>query len=97
MYWDYYGIDGHFHTFVFDEAAMGWVPDSYTPSATIHAPDEGQSVGETLVGCSDGTVRLMSSAGTEVATAVLLTPAFDKGDTRASGKFGDLYVESTNP
>ena len=32
-----------------------------------------------------------------MATAVLLTPAFDKGDTRASGKFGDLYVESTNP
>jgi hypothetical protein len=97
MYWDYYGIDGHFHTFVFDEAAMGWVPDSYTPPATIHAPDEGQSVGETLVGCSDGTVRLMSSAGTEVATAVLLTPCTDFGDTRATKHIGDLYIESVNP
>jgi hypothetical protein len=35
--------------------------------------------------------------GTEVATAVYLTPAFDKGDTRATANFGDIYVESTNP
>jgi hypothetical protein len=97
MYWDYRGIDGNPHTLVFDEAAMGWVYDVYTPAATIHAPDEGQSIGETLVGCSDGSVRLMSSAGTESATAVLLTPAFDKGDTRSIAQWGDLYIESTNP
>jgi hypothetical protein len=97
MYYDYVDTSSVARTLVFDEQAGGWVYDVYTPTATIHAPDEGQSLGETLLGCSDGTVRLMSSAGTEAATAVLLTPAFDKGDTRASGKFGDLYVETENP
>ena len=97
VYYDYVDTTNVARTLVFDEQAMGWVIDVYTPTATIHAPDEGESVGDTLVGCSDGTVRLMSSAGTEVATAVLLTPAFDAGDTRAEKKFGDLYIESTNP
>lgn len=97
MYWDYLGTDGNPHTMVFDIAAMGWVWDILTPPATIHGADEGQSTQGTLVGCSDGSVRLLSSVGTETATAVLLTPAFDKGDTRATAKWGDLYVESTNP
>jgi len=97
MYYDYCGTDGLFHTLVYDFQAKGWVVDVYSPLATIHAPDEGQSTQGVLVGCFDGSVRLLSSAGTEAATAVLLTPAFDKGDARASAKFGDLYIESTNP
>jgi hypothetical protein len=97
LYYDYVDTTNVARTLVFDEQAEGWVVDAYTPTATIHAPDEGQSVGDTLVGCSDGTVRLLSSAGTEAATAVLLTPAFDKGDTRATAKFADLYIETTNP
>lgn len=97
MYYDYVGIDNNPYTLVFDEAAQGWVLDNYTPDATIHAPDEGQSIGETLVGCSDGSVRLLSSAGNETATAVFLTPSFNKGDTRATAKFADLYIETTNP
>jgi hypothetical protein len=97
MYYDYVGTDNVAHTLVFDIAAMGWVWDLYTPSATVHAPDEGPSVGDTLVGCSDGTVRLMSSAGTEAATAVLLTPSADFGDTRATKQIGDLYIETENP
>lgn len=97
VYYDYLDATSTPRTLVYDIAAKGWIPDVYTPDVTIHAPDEGQSVQGTLTGCSDGTVRLLSSAGTETATAVLLTPAFDKGDTRASAKFGDLYIESTNP
>ena len=97
VYYDYVDSTNVARTLVFDEQAMGWVIDIYTPTATIHAPDEGQSIGETLVGCSDGTVRLMSSAGTESATAVFLTPSFDKGDTRATAKFADLYIETENP
>ena len=97
MYYDYQGTDGNPHTMVFDLAAMGWVWDLYDPPATIHAPAEGESTQETLVGCSDGTVRVLSSAGTEAATAVLLTPAWDKGDTRAIAQWGDLYIETSNP
>jgi hypothetical protein len=97
MYYDYQGTDGYPHTLVYDYQAKGWVWDIYTPYATIHAADEGQSSQGTLVGCNDGSVRLLSSAGTETATAVLLTPAFDAGDTRSTKKFGDLYIESTSP
>jgi hypothetical protein len=97
MYYDFIGTDDVAHTLVFDEAAMGWVYDLYTPPVTIHASNEGQSLQGTLAGCSDGTVRQMASAGTEAATAVLLTPAWDKGDTRAQAQWGDLYIESSNP
>ncbi len=97
VYYDFVGSDGVEHTLVFDEAAMGWVYDLYTPPVTVHAANDGQSVQGVLVGCNDGTIRQMASEGTEVATAVFLTPAFDKGDTRATAQFGDLYIESSNP
>jgi hypothetical protein len=76
IYYDYKGTDGLFHTLVFDEAAMGWVIDAYTPSATIHASNEGQSQQGVLVGCSDGSVRQLSSGGTETITGIVATPAF---------------------
>lgn len=97
LYYYYIGIDANPHTLVFDLAAKGWVWDVYQWPATASSPGEGLSVQGTLVGCNDGSVRQFSATGTEVATAVLLTPAFDKGDTRATAKFGDLYIESTNP
>jgi hypothetical protein len=75
MYWNYWGVDGAFHTMVFDEAAMGWVWDPTTPQATIHAPNEGTSQQGVLVGCADGSIRQFSSAGTESATAIVLTGA----------------------
>jgi hypothetical protein len=77
MYWDYQGSDGNPHTLVFDEGAMGWIYDFYSPSVTIHAPDEGESTQGCLVGCSDGTIRQFSSAGsgTEAVTGTVLTPA----------------------
>jgi hypothetical protein len=76
IYYDYKGTDGLFHTLVFDEAAMGWVIDAYTPSATIHASNEGQSQQGVLVGCSDGSVRQLASGGTETITGIVATPAF---------------------
>jgi hypothetical protein len=93
LYYDYVGIDSNPHTLTFDIAAKGWVWDLYNPPATIHAPNEGESIGSTLVGCADGSVRTLSSAGTESATAIVLTPANDFGDTRATKKVGDLYTE----
>jgi hypothetical protein len=64
-------------TLVFDTAADGWILDQYTgPIPTTHAADEGESQQGILVGCSDGTVRLMSSSGTETVTGTVLTPSF---------------------
>lgn len=97
MYYDYLDATSTPRTLVFDIAAKGWVPDAYTPRATIHAANDGQSVQGVLVGCEDGTVRQMANNGTEEATAVFLTPAADFGETRAIKKIGDLYIETTDP
>jgi hypothetical protein len=42
---------------------------------TVHAANEGESQQGVLVGLSDGTIRLMSSAGTESIVGTILTPA----------------------
>jgi hypothetical protein len=97
MYYDYLDASSTPRTLVFDIAAKGWVVDVYTPPVTIHAASDGQSVQGVLAGCNDGTVRQLASEGTEAATAVFLTPAFDASDTRAIKKYGDLYIETTNP
>jgi hypothetical protein len=97
LYYDYLDATSTPRTLVYDEAAGGWVVDVYTPNVTVHASDDGQSAQGVLAGCSDGTVRQLASGGTEVATAVLLTPAFDAGETRAIKKFADLYLETEAP
>ncbi len=76
IYYDYQGTNGNPYTLVFDEAAMGWILDTYTPSVTIHAPNDGVSQQGVLVGCKNGDVRLLSSGGTEVITGIVDTPAF---------------------
>jgi len=75
LYYSYQGTDGNPHTIVFDEAALGWVFDSKSPESTAYAPNEGLSTQGILVGCSDGTLRQLSSAGTETATGTVLSPA----------------------
>jgi hypothetical protein len=78
LYYDYLGIDGNWHTLVFDVGNMCWVLDGYGASPIIHASDEGASEQGVLVGCSDGTLRKMisvdSSAG-ETPTATIVSAA----------------------
>jgi len=63
-------------TLVFDIAAKGWELDLYTGTQPVsHAPNEGQSQQGILVGCADGTVRMMQSSGTETVTGKVLSPA----------------------
>ena len=95
LYWDYVDVDSVHRTLVYDIAAQGWVWDVYQHPVVCRGMNEGQSVQGTLCGCADGTLRQLASEGTESATAVFLTPAFNKGDTRATSQFGDLYIEKT--
>jgi hypothetical protein len=95
LYYDYVGTDANPHTLVFDIAAMGWVWDVYQWPATAHTGNDATSTQGVIVGCGDGTVRQMASAGTEVATAVFLTPAENFGDARADKQIGDCYIEVT--
>jgi len=67
-------VDGN-ATLVYDIRAMGWVMDQYTASEpTVHAPNEGESQQGILVGCSDGTVRMMQSGSPEEVTGLVLSP-----------------------
>ncbi len=76
MYYDYIGLgDGQPHTMVFDTERMGWVWDLYDHPATIHASNQGESQQGNIVGCSDGSVRLMVTGGEETLSALLATAA----------------------
>ena len=75
MYWSFVGTDSAYHTLVFDEAAMGWIWDSYSTAVSSYAANEGESVQGILVGCEDGTIRQISSSGTETVTGTVITPA----------------------
>lgn len=98
MYWDYQGTDGNRHTVVFDEAAMGWVWDVYTPPATIHASNEGPSQQGVLVGCSDGSIRQLVSGvgGTEAITGTVQSGAIGGRGFVHCGML-ELEFSSNNP
>ena len=75
LYYDFVGTDGQAHTLVFDTEHMGWVWDSYSPPATIHASNQGESQQGNLVGCFDGSIRLLVSEGVEIPQITVATPA----------------------
>lgn len=75
MYYDYLDNSSIPRTLVWDIAARGWVCDINTPAITARTMNEGLSTQGTLVGCNDGSVRMLSSTGGETATATVLTPA----------------------
>ena len=90
MYYDHVGTDANPHTWVFDEAAGGWIWDIYSVPATVHAADEGSSSQGTLVGCNDGSVRLLSTDGTEAVTGTAMTGAMGG---KGYGHCGELELE----
>jgi hypothetical protein len=81
-------------TLVYDIAARGWLVDAYESLVTVHRLEEGAGVNGTLVGCLDGTIRPLNNTGQEIATATVVMPSFNAGDTRAQKHFGDLYIEA---
>ena len=113
IYYDYTGTDGVSHTLVFDEAAKGWGVDVGNPIVTAHGVDYGATidplhfpepamnpVSDTVVGCVDGSVRILSAAGfiagygVELATSVVATGADNGGDARALKRIGDVFVRA---
>jgi hypothetical protein len=94
LYYDYQDVSGTLRTLVFDIIAGGWVFDIYQFAVAVHCLEEGPGVNNTLVGCSNGTVRPLALGGNETATSVVVTPADTKGDARADKHWGDLYIEA---
>jgi hypothetical protein len=94
IYYDYTGTDGSPHTLVFDEAAKGWSVDVGVPAFTAHAQDYAPGLSDTVVGCVDGSVRLLQSGGTEAAVSVVATGADNAGDARSMKRIGDVFIKA---
>ena len=77
LYYDYRGTDGNRHTLVLDINLLAWVWDMYDTPAVSHASNEDLSTQGVLVGCTDGSLRLMAtdSGAGENPTAMLVSPA----------------------
>lgn len=75
VYYDFQGTDGNRYTLVFDIVNMAWVFDQTVPASTVHASNQGMSAQGVLVGCFDGSIRQLESAGTEAVTGFVATPA----------------------
>jgi len=114
IYYDYQCKSGRTTvpaTLVYDEAAKGWSVDVGNPAFTAHGIDYGASLipfhppanptSDTVVGCADGTVRILASGGGEAATSVVATGADNAGDARALKRVGDVFIsaviETFNP
>lgn len=92
IFYDYQDTAGTPRTLVYDMEAKGWVVDSYTPAVNCHALAVG--VNQILCGCTDGTVRAFESAGTESGTAIIMTPAENKGSTRVVKRIGGVFLRA---
>lgn len=101
LYYDYEDANGNPKTLVYDVVAKGWIVDVYGTTVTCHTLEEGEGVNDTLVGCTDNTVRDLVSSGTETATSVVATGAVNDGDARGFKRVGDIYikalVQASNP
>lgn len=95
LYYDYVGLDAARHTLVFDILSLAWTKDTPTPTVRTHAPNEGQSVQGVLVGCSDGTLREMTSAGSESVTGRVLSPAMGGSGFQHVRDFTVEYASNT--
>jgi hypothetical protein len=76
LYYDHIASDGRPHTWALDLRTQSWIWDEYDGAKpTAHASNEGQSQQGTLVGCLDGTIRLMEAPSPETVEATVLTGA----------------------
>ena len=95
LYYDYPNTLGNPCTLVYDIVAQGWIIDQYQTPVITHVLEEGPDANGTLVGCLDGTIRSLSSSGTETGSCILLTPAVDGGELRGNKQIGDLFLRAS--
>jgi len=94
LYWDYQDANSIYRTLVYDEVAEGWSVDVGQTAFSAHSGDYAPNVNDTAVGCADGSVRVLQSAGTEVAISAVLTPVDNGGDARAFKRLGDVFIKA---
>jgi hypothetical protein len=106
LYFDYIDINGGRATLalVFDlgaatrgEAPGGWVWDNYTPAAAMHYGEEGSSIHDILLGCTDGNFYQYTANTNDAGNPITMdffTPSRDMGDPRQTKFFGDMMVDA---
>lgn len=80
-------------TLVYDMEAKGWSVDVYNPTANCHAWAIG-GVYQILLGCTDGTVRALDSAGTETGSAIIATGSQNGGSPRTTKRIGGVFLRA---
>lgn len=96
LYYAYLGMDAARHVLVFDILSMAWVWDVYSTMPITYAPNEGQSVQGILAGCTDHTLRMLSTSGSETVTSTVVTPAFGSAGFQFVRQL-DVEYQSNDP
>lgn len=94
LFYDYLNVNGDPCTLVYDFIAQGWSVDVGEVPFTSHAWEQGPETDTVMVGCQDGTVRLLGSGNPEVATSVVIPGAQNGGDARAFKRVGDIFIKA---
>jgi hypothetical protein len=91
LYVDFVDTGGNYRGLAFDTTKPGWWFDEYTPGAHLHYQDE-QDDALVLVGCIDGTIRNLSTAGGELVGSHIRLGANNFGDIRSLKQVVDLAL-----
>jgi hypothetical protein len=99
LYFDHLKSDGGPQTLVYDTTTGGWTIDVYADPVTVHGWEDISPAGfvadeRPVCGTVNGNVYNLTIAGTEPATALVLTPSFDAGDARADKQWGDVFIRA---
>jgi hypothetical protein len=94
IYFDYRDTSNNPHTLVYDEKGKGWSVDVGSPTFTCHSAEYAPGVNDTAVGCSDHTLRILQTGGSEAAVSVVATGADNAGEARAFKRVGDVFIKA---
>jgi hypothetical protein len=94
LYYDYQDANGNWRTLVYDIIAKGWGVDVGQPNFTSHGWETGPNTDTVMVGCLDGTVRLLGNGNPEAADSIVIPVSVNAGDARAFKQLGDIFIKA---
>ena len=98
VYFDYPGLDGNFHTLIYDANLQGWMVDEYAncgEGALVHCGQRGKDNFSMLLGTGNGHVCQVSGVN-DIGFPIqgeLWLPSQNRGDRRARKIFGDMIFD----
>jgi hypothetical protein len=98
LYFDYPGLDGSWHTLLYDTNLKAWLLDEYLGNGlgvTTHYGERGSGNYRVLTGGTNGIISAVNSLqdlGLPIPSN-LWTPCYDGGDERAQKEWGDQILD----